>query len=237
MRLIFTIILCFISLSFLQAQDFEVISEGDGTYIGTIGTEMRVSVKIKNITDRPINIFIERTSAKIGSTQSSNFCWGENCFDKSVDRMPISKRIEQGQTTSAFVSVLNTGLVSGFSTLGYQIYTRGNPTDKLNLELTYIIEDEKAIPLLYSSNDIKLNEVYPNPVKEFAVVDYEITNPDVKAKIVLHNVLGSMVGEFELPVLKKELKISAKEYNPGVYFYTLYLDGDGIVTKKLVIRR
>lgn len=237
MRTLFTILFICISLTFLRAQDFEIVSNIDGAYNGTIGTEMRIPIKIKNITDRPIHIFIERTSAKIGSTQSANFCWGEDCFDKTIDRMPISKRIEPGQISDAFVSVLNTGLVSGFSTLGYQIYTRGNPADKLDLELTYVIDEESAIPILYSSSDIKLNEVYPNPVKEFAIVDYEITNPDVKAKIVLHNVLGSMVGEFELPVLEKELKISATEYNPGVYFYTLYLDGDGMVTKKLVIRR
>ena len=237
MKRFLTIVFFIVSLSGLSAQDFEIIADGEGIYTGVIGSEIRVPVKIKNISDRPIYIFVERIATKIGSTQTTNFCWGDECFESTIEKLPISKRIEPGQITDAFVSVLNTGLVSGFSTIDYSIYTRNNASDKYKLQLTYIIEDQKAIPMLYTSNDIKLNEVYPNPVKDFAVVDYQITNPDVKAKIVLHNVLGSMVGEFELPVFEKQLKISAEEYNPGVYFYTLYLDGDGIVTKKLVIRR
>ena len=43
--------------------------------------------------------------------------------------------------------------------------------------------------------------------------------------------------EFILKPLEKELKIPTIEYNPGVYFYTLYIDGEGVITKKLVIRR
>jgi len=220
----------------LQAQSISVVNNKN-TFHGVINKELRVPIEIKNNSDHPVYVFVRRVGNKIGSTQSTNFCLGELCFDKVIDKLPVSHKIEPGVTSSAFVSILQTGLMSGFSTVKYEIYTRGNPNQIIEYEITYVVEDNVKITTLFASDDIVLNELYPNPVKEFAIVDYRINNPELEAKIIIHNVLGSVVGEFDLPVLEKELKIPVKDYNPGVYFYTLYLDGDGAITKKLVIRR
>lgn len=220
-----------------NAQEIEVVNASEATYHGNISDEIRVPLRIKNVSDKPVYIFVKRIDNKIGSTQATNFCWGDECYDNVTDKLPISKRIEPGQTTEEFVSVLNTGLVTGFSTVRYQIYTRGNPSNVIEHELTYVVEDQQRTSTLFSSDDLILNEVYPNPVKEYAFIDYQVNNPDTEAKIIVHNVLGSVVGDFILNPLEKELKIPAVDYNPGVYFYTLYVDGDGVITKKLVIRR
>ena len=236
MRIGFTIALLFI-FCFAQGQDIEVVNSSSRTHYGKIGGQVLAPIKIKNISNQPVYVFVKRTVNKIGSTQTTNFCWGKECFDKAVDKLPISKRIEPGETSENLISVLETGLVSVFSTVKYEIYTRNNPHQIVEHEITYVIEDKIKASTLFSSEDLFLNEIYPNPVKEYAFIDYQIINKEVEVKILIHNVLGSVVGDFILNPLEKELKIPAVEYNAGVYFYTLYIDGDGVITKKLVIRR
>lgn len=231
-------VMLLISIScFLQAQDIEIVNSSERTYHGSVSEEIVAPIKIRNNSDRTVYVFVKRIDDNIGSTQSTNFCWGNECFDKTVNKLPISKKIEPGEVVESFVSVLQTGLVSGFSTVKYQVYMRSNPSHVIDHEITYVVEDKERSNTLYSSEGLILNEVYPNPVKEFAFIDYQINNPDTEIKILIHNVLGSEIGEFVLNPLEKELKIPVVEYNPGVYFYTLYIDGDGVITKKLVIRR
>lgn len=217
-------------------QSFE-IKEAQGTYRGEIGNTMEVPIKIKNLTDSPIQIVVKRVDKVIGTSQSSHFCWGDNCFDDKVDQIPLSQRIQVGETSDKLISVLETGLVAGISTVKYLIYNRDTPSDAVEYEVNYTIEEDLGNNVIFSSPDVKINEVYPNPANEFAIFDYNLTNEDIEAKIVMHNVLGSIVGEYELVYLETKLKIITENMNPGVYFYTLYIDNDGMMTKKMVIRK
>ena len=59
----------------------------------------------------------------------------------------------------------------------------------------------------------------------------------LKAKVVIHNILGSPVGHYDLPVFETKVKIQAEELTAGVYFYTVYLNNVGVLTRKLVVRK
>ncbi len=217
-------------------QDFEITTNEEIVVTGSMGEDIRQSIKIKNISDRTIYVFVDRIEKVVGSTQSTNFCWGDECYDAEVERLPLSRRIDPGETSDAFISVLKSGLVEGYSTVKYDIYTRSDRESIISHEVTYSVEGEHNSQVLYSSDALIFNEVFPNPVREFAIINYKVTDPDTDAKVLLHNVLGRIVGTYELPVLEQVLKIDTKEFNPGVYFYTLFVDGDGILTKKLIIR-
>lgn len=229
-------IFSFVMMCFAHAQNFEVIGQS-GTLKGGIGDVIKAPIKIKNNTNRPIQIVVKRLEQVIGTSQLSYFCWGSECYDTEVNQLPLSKKLEPGETSSKFKTVLETGLVAGFSTVKYLIYDRDNPSDAVEYEVTYTVEDMNSKKAIFSSEEVHINDVYPNPVVDFAIIDYNLLQEDVKAKIVIHNVLGSIIGEYELAYLETKLKINTEDFNPGVYFYTLYIDNDGIMTRKLVIRK
>jgi hypothetical protein len=81
-----------------------------------------------------------------------------------------------------------------------------------------------------------LHDVYPNPVSDYAYVDYKILSDRTKARIVIHNILGNSVGEYDLPLAESRIKIRTEELNAGIYFYTLYIDNEGVMTRKLVVK-
>jgi hypothetical protein len=127
--------------------------------------------------------------------------------------------------------------VEGFSTVTYLIYDRSNPVSSVQYEITYSVESEQEERIIYNSRAIRVNDVYPNPVTEFAFIDYNVLDDNIDAKVVIHNVLGSIVAEYELPYLETRVKINAEEFNAGVYFYTLYVDNEGVMSRKLIVRK
>ncbi len=180
---------------------------------------------------------VRRIEKVIGTSQTNFFCWDGECYDANIDELPLSKYISPGETSDKFESILETGLVSGISSVKYLIYNRDNPTDAIEYKMNYTVEERTQSNILFNSPELIINEVYPNPVKEYAIIDYNVYDQELKAKIVLHNVLGSVVGGYDLPYLKTKLKINTEDFNPGVYFYTLYIDNDAAFTRKLIIRQ
>jgi hypothetical protein len=218
------------------AQSFEVIEKNE-IFKGKIGERITAQIPIRNLSSEPLHLVIKRLGKVIGTSQKTYFCWDNQCLTSDQDQLPISRRVGSFETLNKLESVLETGLVAGISSVKYLIYNRDNPSESLIYEVNYTIEENFDRKSLYSSAEIKLNDVYPNPVTEYAIIDYNLTNSDVKAKMVFHNVLGSIVSEYELMPFENKLKVSATDFNSGVYFYTLYIDGDGVMTHKLIVRK
>ena len=217
-------------------QSFEVL-ETRRIHKGIVGQKITAEIPIRNLTDQPIQIIIKRVDETIGTTQASYICWDGECLDAEGKELPLSKKIDRLETSKKFVAELDAGLVPGVSTVKYVIYNRDSPSDMIEFEVNFTIEEELTSKALYVSDDLQLDEIYPNPVTEFAIINYLLKNVDVKAKIVLHNVLGSIIDEYDLLPYESKVKITTDSFNPGVYFYTLYIDGDGVTTHKLVIRK
>ncbi|QSE98950.1 T9SS type A sorting domain-containing protein [Fulvivirga lutea] len=219
-----------------HAQSFEVVGSGK-VFTGKVGEKVAAEIPIRNLTNKPIQIVIRRLDKVIGTSQSTYICWGEDCLNKDDDQIPLSKRISAQEVSQKFVSTLEAGLVPGISSVKYLIYNRDNPSDAIEYEVNYTIEEAVDEKFLYESEEIQLKEIYPNPVSEFAVLNYNLKDENVNAEIVLHNVLGSIIGRYDLIPFESKLKIITEDFNPGVYFYTLYIDGDGVTTHKIVIRK
>jgi Secretion system C-terminal sorting domain len=88
---------------------------------------------------------------------------------------------------------------------------------------------------LYVSNSVSFGIAYPNPTSSSVSFDYAVTD-DKLVKITIVNVLGTEVYSAKIAGQGK-LKLSTEALNEGVYFYTLYIDGAAVATKRLMIRR
>ena len=89
----------------------------------------------------------------------------------------------------------------------------------------------------FSNPDIEVQNIYPNPASNMAILNYSLLDPQKEAKIVVHDLLGTMTRDYPLNHYEKTLKIDTSDFKEGVYFYTLYSDGENKVTKKLIIKK
>jgi hypothetical protein len=220
-----------LSAHYLCAQSFE-ISTLQETYKGQIGDIIKAPVRFKNTTEKPITLIIRKQSGQIGGTQKNYFCIDANCLDQKVEDYAI--KIDPNQSFNSLQFALEAGLANGVSSIKYVAFNKFNPAEMQEFELFFSVEEKAEKESIYTSRHINLHEVYPNPAEDFAFVNYKILNDEIKAKIILYNILGNQIEEYPLPFSENKVKIRTEALNSGVYFYTLYLDDEGVVTRKLV---
>lgn len=232
-RLLLTAFLSLLGLG-LSAQNFEVAGPEE-SYKGSVGEIIQAPVKIKNTNDKPITLVVRRIETQIGSSQKNFFCPDNDCTEQRTESYTV--RIEPGETLENFSIGLEAGLTEGFSSVKYQIYNKANPADVTQLDLNFVVEARREKSHIYASQLITLHDVYPNPVITNARIDYNIHNEHVKAKIIIHNILGSPLSVYELLPGLNSVKIDADALHSGIYFYTLYVNNEGVMTRKLMVKK
>ena len=234
LRLLAVIFLCTAAIPQGFAQGFELASLQD-TYAGVIGETIKVPIRFKNTSEKTLTLVVRKVLGQIGSTQKNYYCLDNNCLDQKADDYIV--RMDPGQMLSNFYVVLEAGLVSGESALKYVAYNRSNPTQYLEFELNFNVTEKPEKENIYSSRFVTLRDVYPNPVNDQAVIEYKILNDRIKAKILVHNLLGNVVSEYALPIYENLVRLKADDLSPGIYFYTLYVDNESVITRKLIVRK
>lgn len=234
MKIVLLVVLVIALNSAAVAQGFEIAGLQDN-YKGTIGESIKAPVRLKNTSDKPITLVIRKISSEIGSTQKNYMCIDGNCLDQRIEDYLI--KLEAGQSLNSIQIVLDAGLVSGESLIRYQVYNRIYPGQPVEFDLNFNVEERPEKEHIYSSRYVTLHDVYPNPVVDQAVVDYKILNDRVKAKLVVHNLLGNKVGEYSLPSFENFVRFKTDELTAGIYFYTLYVDDESVMTRKLIVRK
>jgi len=216
------------------SQGFELTGHQE-SYKGMIGENIGAPLRFKNTSDKAITLIIRKVSSQLGGTQKNYFCLDNNCLDQKVEDYIV--KLEPGQSLSNFQIVLEAGLVSGESSVSYVAYCKSNPGNSVEFSLNFTVEEKPEKQNIYSSRFMTLHDVYPNPVVDHAVVDYRILNDQIKAKIVVHNLLGNVVGEYSLPSMENFVRFKTEDLSAGIYFYTLYIDNEGVMTRKLIVRK
>lgn len=201
-----------------------------------LGQNTRIPIRVKNNSDKPQVVVIRKAVAELNSNQKGYFCLGDECFDPLTEQ--ITRRLEPGETLTNLHFVVETGLSSTMNSFRFEVFPKGSPQMGQEHNFSLSVEDRPSRTFVFQSRDITIHDVYPNPVTEhLAFIDYSLLDENVKAKVVIHNILGSPVGQYELPSFETKVKIQAEELPSGVYFYTVYLDNIGVLTRKLVVRK
>jgi len=234
MNQLFLLLAVFFSGLSACAQSFEWTDRQDNFQAG-FGQSLKIPIKIKNTSDKPQFFVVRKAQGEFGPTQKGYFCLGDECLDPGLDQ--FSKRIEPGETLGNLYYTIEAGLSTTINTLRFEVFPRGTPALGQEQTISVAVEEKPVKSLVFQSRDISIHDIYPNPIADLAYIDYRVHNESIKAKIVIHNILGSPVGHYELPVYETKVKIQADELTNGVYFYTLYLDNIGVLTRKLVVRK
>ncbi|MBI9054579.1 MAG: T9SS type A sorting domain-containing protein [Bacteroidales bacterium] len=90
---------------------------------------------------------------------------------------------------------------------------------------------DTSITNFYEQQKLKL---YPNPVKDYLFIEYDVLF--VKdAKLKIYNSIGAVIYSKNLEDKQDKLKLSVSDYNNGLYFCSLQIDGKLLNTKKILI--
>jgi hypothetical protein len=209
----------------VRAQSFELVEKQEN-FQASFSQSVRIPLKIKNNSDKAQVYVVRKIKGELGEGQKGYFCIDTNCQEPGVEE--FSKKIEPGETLQNLNFTLESGIETTQTNLRFEVFAKGVPGETVEHAVVVYI-DEKPSRSVFQSKEITIHDVYPNPVMDQAYIDYRLHNETLKAKLVLHNVLGKSMGDFELPSSETLVKIPADELAPGVYFYTIYLNNSGIL--------
>lgn len=97
------------------------------------------------------------------------------------------------------------------------------------------VQEGKAENRLYTADKLWVSNAYPNPADDVAEVDYQFTGAG-EAKLVMLNVLGAPIAEYELERNANRVRIGTRQLDTGYYLYQLSVDGKKVATKRLLVR-
>lgn len=215
-----------------HAQNFELVDQ-QYNYSAGFNQLVKIPLKLKNNSDRAQFYTIRKTRSDLGEGQKGYFCMDNKCLESSVSE--FVKKVEAGETVNLNFTV-ESGAVAVLNNIKFDISPKNSPTELIE-HIVSINVDERGQRSIYQTRDIVINEVYPNPAQDVALVDYKIHNELLKAKIVVHNILGRSMGEYELPADDTRIKMIVDDFAPGVYFYTVYVNNTGVLTRKIMVRK
>lgn len=222
----------------LCAQPFEILSPKKEIHPPHPQGKAVARLRLKNNLPEPIILMVRRTKSDIARGHSHYFCWESTCFDPGAVQLPHGVAIAPKAISSGFSSVLEYGYGTAASTATYAVYPLGHPEKALYHTFNFASGDKTGInSTVYASKTVNINGFYIGTASEGISVAYDILQPIQQVKITIHNILGNIVGEHPLPPHKHKLRFGTQHLNPGVYFYTLYVNNAGKMTRKFVVNR
>ncbi len=224
------ILLCITTAGSLKAQEFELI--GLSSPLETSYQSAKSSyVILKNLSNVSKEFTITLDQHLLSGGSSAIMCYRGFC---SISTINLS--IDANSTSGKIEITLRGGLTDINSSMLLKVKDDHFKND-IQLDIPVTISGSIQSDIFFKKNSVTVSNFYPNPALAFATLHYSVTNADGQAKIVLQNVLGSKINEYKLDPRAHELKLDTEQLKPGVYFYTLLIDDEGLATRKLVIKK
>ncbi|MEO6167735.1 MAG: tail fiber domain-containing protein [Chitinophagales bacterium] len=87
-------------------------------------------------------------------------------------------------------------------------------------------------------NIASLEQNIPNPAKNTTTIGFKLPANSSGAQLIITDINGKTVNQFNhLSMQQSHVEVSTLQLVPGVYSYTLYLEGKALDTKQMVITR
>ncbi len=216
------------------AQEVRVLSEAVD-FRGDIGSVHRKTILLQNESIQTKTYFLKNLRGGIGSSQKVKICLGDQCFDPKRDLSKIQLKLAPGEIFTDFYLEFEMGITETRGSFDLLFVNVENMRDSFVVEAKYDVKSSSKDEFYHKS--ISISEIYPNPSSRIAQLDYEILDPKSKAKITINSFIGNPIAEYELDPSRSSLVINVTDFQPGVYFYTLFVDNKNVVTKKLQVKK
>jgi hypothetical protein len=229
-----TFILMLLFPIFAGAQQVHVLSEAV-EFSGKIGSSQRKTVLLHNESTQSKTYLLRNIKGSIGSSQKMRICLGDQCYDPKKDLAKVMLKLAPGEIYTDLYLEFELGIAETLGSFDLVFVNSEALRDFFVVEAKYSVSSDPKAD--FSHRDIKLGDIYPNPSNRVAQLDYTVVNPKSKAKITVTSFIGNPIAEYELDPTRNSLVIHVADFQPGVYFYTLFVDNKNVVTKKLQVKK
>ncbi len=240
LKFLFSIKILFFTLSVSMSQSIQVLdiggndvssSEvnvwGDSSYY----TQISLPLDIKNISGTTIDVKVKKIETSVLPGSSNYFCFNGYCYLSGVYVSPSFVTIDADAKDTTFSGDYKPKGNLGVSIITYVFFREDEPDDS-----AYVVVQYHATPAginQYSNKIFEISAPYPNPASSHIYFNYCFPE-NSKAEFILSDIAGNIIKEIPVNNIHGTLEIPTDELSNGMYFYSFYLDGKLLMTKKLI---
>lgn len=252
MKKIFTTLFALSASIFVFGQSIHIFEDKTDVTNGVITVKIApgelavTKLSLLNTTNKHINYQVNRTILNPpfnDSCASVYFCSGTLCYPPSaaITWTPQSPPIPLPAHGTMPNGAGSYGITADYEvcptvcndlTVYYRVYdTEANTKDTAHVTIKYtctngIKEQSKAKG--------HLSDAYPNPASANFSFNYQL-NEFSKSTLVIQDVVGKKIQEIDLHAKEGLITINTSQLSPGIYFYSLIMNGRQQATKKIVV--
>ena len=171
----------------------EVVSNDTVYLSGTITDDLlELHIKVKNLTDKEIELKVKKTEISLVEGSVNTFCWGGSCFMPTVYTSPLSTKIGANATDfNSFAGDYEPSGMEGTSIISYTFFNVQDEEDSVMVTAFYQV-GTNGINNFYQAD--KQVNIYPNPLVGNVNVEFK-TLPEKSYSIKLLNFNGQLIEE------------------------------------------
>jgi len=198
------------------------------------GTDIIAHFKITNASQDSTAILCKKAEIELISGSSNSFCWTQ-CYPPFTYVSPTPLVFAPGAADSlSFAGEYYPNGNAGQSTIAYTFFNEKNPDDSVRVKVQFAF-NMVGLEERFARGEFLFSPAYPNPAASKARFDFRLPE-GIPATLHLRNLLGSEVARTPLNDAQGVLSLDVSTLTDGVYFYTLVVGPEAVVTRKLVVK-
>jgi hypothetical protein len=88
-----------------------------------------------------------------------------------------------------------------------------------------------------SCSNSYLKQNHPNPFSQETVIDYYLAQYTTNAQIIIFDMTGKLIKSYPAQQGEQSLYINSIDFIPGMYYYSLVIEGVEFDTKKMILSK
>ena len=231
-----TLLLSFFLLAFgftVNAQSLVLSGYSQTVYSNDSSATLSSYMSIENHAFVTESIMMDRTVINLVPGMGEQFCFGPKCYPQGTAASAFPAVIAGNSTNNSFIGdVVPKGLF-GSNSIYYHFYDQNNISDSIGITLNFVFSS--ATGLSENKEEFGVSHPLRNPADAFTVFSYNLQTNEIGDKMVIYNMLGSLVKTMDIQGKNGTLVMSTAELKSGIYFAS-YISGNKVrETYKLVV--
>lgn len=218
-----------------EAQSFSLSNYSPVTVINDpfSDTESHVDLANSSLSDKQVTV--ERTITALANGHVEFFCFGAGatglCYPPGTAASNGNDVVSASSTDQSFKATVRPMGNYGYTSIHYRFFDTANPADSVGVDLAW----DFTTSLSENGRQFGFTKPLQNPADAFTVFNYNLPSSESGDRLLVYNMLGSLVRSVEVPGKNGTLVLHTSDLKSGVYLVSYISMGRVKDSSRLVV--